>query len=221
VRGFVKLPRAILRDKNLSAEAKITYALLCDAADPGDRQRVRISLPAVAVALGRSKATRDIARRAVRELITAGHLHVKEAPAGRCPIYLLTRSDSAPGTDLQPVAISHPTHSDSAPGTRSDSAPLRRRTLDVFNLNYVRTATRRTNSRAECPIGDRLIELLLELGWSSSKIRREAPAIHKQIGGASNEPLLVRQIELARAEPSIESPFAYAMSCIQAQRRSA
>jgi hypothetical protein len=80
---------------------------------------------------------------------------------------------------------------------------------------------RGTNLLAGCRIGDHLIELLLELGWSSSKIRREAPAIHEQIGGASNEYLLVRQIELARTEPSIKNPFAYAMSRIQAQRRSA
>jgi hypothetical protein len=214
--GFVQLPRAVLYDPGLSPDAIVSYAVMLEAAKRDDRTLVRISMATIAAGLRRSRKTLSTPRRAIRELVSNGHVVVIEAPSGGCFTFRLnTHSEIAPGTNERPIAKSHPTHSEIAPGTRGEIAPLRKRTVDGININYVRTASRERNAPANCPLSDELIELLLAFGWSSEKIHREARTIHGQIGGRQRESVLIQQIRHARAEPSIKDPFAYALSKVR------
>ena len=64
-------------------------------------------------------------------------------------------------------------------------------------------------------VGDRLLEVLLDLEWPAEKIRAEAATIYQQIGGKANEAAFVSEIQRARSAPSVRDPFAFALAKIR------
>lgn len=88
------LPRAVLYDPQLSAEAKIAYAVMRDMANAKDSVTVTVALATLGQRLGRSESS---ARRARNQLIDRNHVAVIGKPSGRAWIYTLTHVSDARG----------------------------------------------------------------------------------------------------------------------------
>ena len=201
--GFVQVPRRVLDDKSLSAEAIATYAILWDKADWDNHQTVSVALATIAAGLHLSKATTDSARRAVRELLDGGHIAVKEKHIGRQATFSLTHSENATGQEEEegqhPGRKRHPTH--------SENTPLHKRPLDPLDINNVRKGYEET---ATMP-SDHLLELFLDLNWVPEKIRNETARIYRTIGGRENESAFVSSVRRAMAAEK-HNPFGYALT---------